>query len=222
MTGDYFNTAYYPPKAQNWTGGLGSPRELTVGYIDNVVDNDLSRELPGAWVIDSQSQTAGLLKLKTLKQTIARETLAAMQDSSSSTVITETGRTISSPGLTSFTRSPSSRNFILTANLSFPHGARDKDLRAGFEILAGEHESTTLWYQLSNETLSIDRSNSSAAAAKNAIMFDLRSESGLLRLFDIQENGVETIENLRLTLVVDNSLVEVHANDRFALSSWIK
>lgn len=222
MTGDYFNTAYFPPTAQNWTGALGCPRELTVGYIDNVVDNDLSRELPGAWVIDSKNQTTSLLRLKTLKQTIARETLAAMKNSSSSTLLTEAGRTIASPGRTSFTQSPSSRNFILTANLTFPQGARDKDLRAGFEILASEQESTTLWYQLSNETLYIDRSNSSAAAAKNADMFDLRPESGLLRLFDIKHDGVESIENLRLTLVVDNSLVEVYANDRFALSSWIK
>lgn len=220
LSGDFYSSNVgTPPRAQNWTGALGSPRELTVGYIDNVVDNELSRELPGAWVVDKKDNSTGLLRLKTLKQTIARETLAAMQGDNT-TLITEPGQTISTAGVVPFAQSPSSRNFILKANLTFSD--RDADFRAGFEILASEHEKTTFWYQASDDTFFIDRSNSSAGAILNPHNFDLRDEKGLLRLFDVQQDGVEALETLQLTLVIDNSVLEVYANDRFAMSSWVK
>lgn len=140
-----------------------------------------------------------------------------------SSLITEPARKITSPSRTAFAQSPASRYFVLTANLTFPSSARTSDLRAGLRILESEHESTTIWYKLSNETLLVDRSNSSAAAATTGgTKVDVRPEKGLLRLFDILEDGDETVETLRLTVVVDNSIVEVHANDRFALSTWIK
>lgn len=224
MTGDFFGTkGFYPPPAQNWTGGLAYPREMMVGHIDNVVDNELARELPGAWVIESGDSAAGTVRLKTLKQVIARETLAALTSGDNITAITEPGQTISAAGVTPFAQSPSSRYFILQANLTFPSSARNTDFKAGFEILANDYEKTTLWYQLSTETFYIDRSESSAAAATTGTGFDLRPESGLLRLFDVlSSDGTEAVETLQLTITVDNSLVEVHINDRFALTSWIR
>lgn len=208
--------------AATWTGALCLPRELTVGYITNVVDNELSREVPGAWVVDSTDNSTGTLSLKTLRQVIAREPLAAMRREDSR-LITEPARKITSPSRTAFAQSPTSRYFVLTANLTFPSSARTSDLRAGLRILESEHESTTIWYKLSNETLLVDRSNSSAAAATTGgTKIDTRPEKGLLRLFDLLEDGEETLETLKLTVVVDNSIVEIHANDRFALSTWIK
>lgn len=224
MTGDFFGGGPgTPPRAQNWTGALGSPRELTVGYIENVVDNDLARELPGAWVVDSVDNSTGLLTLKTLKQTIAREPLAAMQDSSNTTLITQPGQAVVNNAgqmVVPFAVSPSSRYFVMQANVTFAD--RDADLRAGFEILASDKESTTFWYQASDDTFTIDRSNSSAGAILNRKNFDTRTETGLLRLFDIEQDGEQVIETLQLTVVVDNSIVEVYANDRFAMSTWIK
>ncbi|KAI7584123.1 hypothetical protein KC346_g18034, partial [Hortaea werneckii] len=74
----------------------------------------------------------------------------------------------------------------------------------------------------SNETLIIDRSNSSAAAlTTNGIA--TTNEVGKLRLFDIQCEG-ETeahVETLDLTILVDNGIVEVYANDRFVISTWV-
>ena len=50
-----------------------------------------------------------------------------------------------------------------------------------------------------------------------------RGEAGKLRLFDIREpaSGESKIETLDLTVVVDNSVVEVYANDRFVMSTWV-
>lgn len=220
LTGDEFGTLeYHPPVAQNWTGSLCLPRELSVGYIDNVVLDDLSSETPSAWVIDSRDESTNTVRLKMLKQTVARETLAALQDPDSTTVITELGTTISQPGETPFVKSPSSRFFVLSANITFPASARESDLRAGFQILASDNERTNIWYQLSSETFSIDRSQSSAAALSTE-NFDLREEKGNFRLFDIERSG--NVESLRLTVVIDNSIVELFANERFALASQIK
>lgn len=66
----------------------------------------------------------------------------------------------------------------------------------------------------------MERSNSSAAARKNP-GFDTTDESGKLRLFNIKQDGQTQIEKLRLRIVVDNSIIEVYANDRFALSTLV-
>lgn len=187
-----------------------------ITYFNNVVLNGLSSETLGAWVIDSRNETTNNVRLKTLKQVVARETLAALQDPASATFVTEPSMTISQPGETTLNKSPSSRFFVLFANVSFPAGARESNLRAGFQILASELEQTNIWYQLSSETFSIDRSQSSAAALSTE-KFDMREEKGYMRLFDIERSG--NVETLRLTVVVDNSIVEVFANKRFVLAS---
>ncbi|KAL1855302.1 hypothetical protein Daus18300_011119 [Diaporthe australafricana] len=223
LTGNlYGKKGYEDAPAATWTGALCLPRELSVGYITNVVDNELSREVPGSWVVDSTDNSTETLSLKTLRQVVAREPLDAMRGETSS-VITEPGRNIASASRIAFAQSPTSRYFVLTANMTFSSSSRTGDLRAGFQILGSEQETTTIWYKLSNETLFVDRSNSSAAAVTTGgTKVDTRPEKGLLRLFDLLEDGVETVETLRLTVVVDNSIVEVHANERFALSTWIK
>jgi beta-fructofuranosidase len=76
--------------------------------------------------------------------------------------------------------------------------------------------------EFSNESLIIDRSNSSAAALTTDGIAT-NNEAGRLRLFDIQVAGESDpcVETLNLTILVDNSVVEVYANDRFVLSTWI-
>ncbi|KAI1384782.1 glycoside hydrolase family 32 protein [Hypoxylon trugodes] len=215
LTGDFYGTLNFPTAQQNWTGALLLPRELSVGKIRNVVDNDLVRET-GSWRIASNN--SGVVELATLKQEITREALSALTNSSS---YIEPGQTSSSPGSVSFQRSPESKFHVITASLSFPDSSRGSDLRAGFQILSSEYESTTIYYQFSNESIIVDRSNSSAAA-KTTNGIDSRNEVGKLRLFDVVEDGKQQIESLDLTIVVDNSIVEVHANGRFVLSTWAR
>lgn len=216
LTGDFFGTLKkFPTPQQNWTGSLLLPRELSVGKISNVVDNGLSRET-GSWRVSKNE--SGVVELATLKQEISRETLDALKSGDS---YKESGRTVNSPGATAFKQSPKSKFYILETSISFPQSARGSDLQAGFQILASDYEATTIYYQFSNESIIIDRTNTSAAAPTTNDI-DSRNEAGRLRLFDVVDDGEQKMETLDLTIVVDNSIVEVHANGRFALSTWAR
>ncbi|KAL7626507.1 hypothetical protein AAE478_003279 [Parahypoxylon ruwenzoriense] len=215
LTGDFYGTHDFPSAQQNWTGALLLPRELSLGRISNVVGNELVRET-GSWRIVSNN--SGIVELATLQQQIARETLNAL---TSGDFFVEPGRTLSSPGAVAFQRVPENKFHVITACISFPPACRGSDLRAGFQILASEHERTTIYYQFSNESIIIDLSNSSAAA-KTTNGIDSRGEAGRLRLFDLVQDGQQKMESLDLTIVVDNSIVEVHANGRFVMSTWAR
>ncbi|KAI1099912.1 glycoside hydrolase family 32 protein [Jackrogersella minutella] len=215
LTGDFYGTLDFPTAQQNWTGALLLPRELSIGKISNVFENELVHET-GSWRVASNN--SGVLELATLKQEISREALAALTSGGS---FTEAGRQLSSPGDIAFQRLPESKFHVITATISFPEGSRGSDLRAGFQILSSEHESTTIYYQFSNESIIIDRTNTSAAA-KTTNGIDSRNEAGRLRLFDVIQGNNKQIESLNLTIVVDNSVVEVHANGRFAISTWAR
>lgn len=228
LTGTFYGTLDYPVDQQGWDSALLLPRELSIGTIDNVVDNELARE-KGSWRIKSGAKhtSKGTVTLQTLRQEIAREPLAAFVDNATST-FTEPGRTLdaaaysSSNSSTAFSKSPSSRFYLMTASLKFPSSARkDASLRAGFKILASKYESTSIYYQFSNESIVVDRSNSSAAA-KVSSGFNTENEAGHLRLFDIAGTDKSSeIETLNLTIVVDNGVLEVFANSRFAISAWV-
>lgn len=212
LTGDFYGTLDFPKAQQNWTGSLLLPRELSVGYVD-VVDNELARE-KGAWRVDSEHDN-GTLTLATLQQKIAREPLSAFKANASDVIRQSGGRRSSSATLD---RSPDSKHYLLSASITFP--SRSSDVKAGFEILSGAHETTRIYYQFSNESIIVDRSNSSAAAATTPGI-NTQNESGLFRLFDVKHGNGTRVETLNLTVVVDGGVVEVHVNDRFALSTWI-
>ncbi|RAK98521.1 glycoside hydrolase family 32 protein [Aspergillus ibericus CBS 121593] len=217
LSGDLFEQAKgFPTDQQNWTGTLLLPRELRVLTIPNVVDNALARESEASWRVVRSS--AGTVDLQTLGISIARETKSALL---SGTSATEPSRTLNTTSLIPFQHSPTSKFFVLSAQLTFPASARNSSLQGGFQILSSELESTTIYYQFSNESIIVDRSNTSAAA-KTTSGIDSSPESGRLRLFDVRDGEKEVVETLDLTLVVDNSVLEVYANGRFALSTWVR
>ena len=250
----------FPAEQQGWQNTLLLPRELYVKDIQNVVNNDLVQEI-GSWRVADDSGEC--VELETLGIDIARETYDAITGAPG---FDEPDRTLTSEGVIPFDRSPESRFFSLEARLSFPASARDSALQSGFQILASEEESTTIYYQFSNESIIIDRYNTSAAAETTSGI-DASPESGRLRLFDIDDrcadkgnNGdkdeghhdhghggkskhnkgpaphskedkrqvsessesSEHIEALDLTITVDNSVLEVYANGRFALSTYVR
>ncbi|KAF2847126.1 glycoside hydrolase family 32 protein [Plenodomus tracheiphilus IPT5] len=214
LTGDFYGTLDFPKAQQNWTGSLLLPRELSVRYL-TVIDNTLARE-KGAWRIEEEHAN-GTITLATLQQKIAREPLTAFKDHATN-VVTQPGGTKSEGA--KFDHSPSSKHYMLSASMNFP--SRSGDLKAGFEILSGAHEKTRIYYQFSNESIVVDRSNSSAVASTtNGI--NTENESGKFRLFDVPSgsgNGT-LVEKLNMTIVVDGGVVEVHVNNRFALSTWV-
>ncbi|CAI7609362.1 unnamed protein product [Penicillium glandicola] len=217
LTGDVFEQATgFPTSQQNWTGTLLLPRELNIRTIPNVVDNELARESLTSWRVSREG--SGEVDLETMGISISRETYSALTSGSS---FVESGRTLSKAGSVAFSTSPSSKFFVLSANISFPTSARDSDIQSGFQVLTSGLESTTIYYQFSNESIIIDRSNTSAAA-KTTDGISSDNEAGRLRLFDILENGEEQIETLELTVVVDNAVLEIYANGRLALSTWAR
>ncbi|OGM40984.1 hypothetical protein ABOM_010684 [Aspergillus bombycis] len=222
LTGDVFGgVAGSPSDQQGWQNPLLLPRELNKHTISNVVDNDLAWET-GSWRVDDSEKSC--LKLETMGIKIARETYKAMTNT------------------TALQRAEAHVERCLSA--------RDSGVQAGFKILPSELESTTIYYRFSNESIVIDRSNTSAAAQPTTGI-DTATESGRLRLFDIskhckddskdegddREHGRNChiakrnafaaedeshIETLDLTVVVDNAVLEVYANSRFALSTWAR
>ncbi|KAK5734327.1 hypothetical protein LTR17_008991 [Elasticomyces elasticus] len=226
LTNDNFGTSAFPIVQQGWNSALTTARELARGTISNVVDDDLVNET-ASWRVVSRDESAGTVELATLKQTIAREIRSAFVNNATTSVI-EPGRNISTSisnasatGL-SFGQSPASKFFMLTTTIAFPASARNSsDLRAGLCILSSEYESTLVYYQWANESIIVDRSGSSAVAETTPGILT-NNEAGKLRLFNIAAgSGRSSVETLNLTIVVDNSVVEVYANDRFVLSTWI-
>ncbi|KAK4504695.1 hypothetical protein PRZ48_002656 [Zasmidium cellare] len=222
LTNDFYGTQDFPIRQQGWDGALTTARELFRAVISNVVYNDRVQEI-ASWRV-SRLNNDGTVELATLGQRIAREALHAFKTQAVK-VISEPNSTIGNGQRTdlSFSDSLSSKHFLLTATLEFPLAARGggSDVRAGFTILSSEHESTTIYYQFSNESLIIDRSNSSAAAATTPGI-DTSNEAGKLRLFDLlAQDGTAYVEPLQLSIVVDGGVVEVYANERFVLSTWV-
>ena len=229
LTNDDFGTSDSPVVQQGWSGALTTARELSQGTIGSVVDDVLVNET-ASWRVGSRDKASDTVELVTLRQTIAREVRSAFVSNATRT-FTEPGRnvTTSSPAYENssaldlgFQESPVTKFFMLTTTIRFPTSARNaSDLRAGLRILSSDYEATDIYYQPVSEELIIDRSNSSAAAATTPGILT-NNERGKLRLFNIASgDNSSAIERLDLTIVVDNSIVEVYANDRFVMSTWV-
>ncbi|KAL2815401.1 glycosyl hydrolase [Aspergillus cavernicola] len=241
LTGDVFGSVTgFPAEQQGWQNTLLLPRELKLQKIHNVVDNDLVHET-GSWRVAKHGDEQQCIELETLGIEIARETYEAATSTPS---FEEPPRELQGANIIPFEQSPASKFFVLEAQISFPQSARDSDVQSGFQILASDLESTTIYYQFSNESIVIDRQNTSAAT-QTTPGIDNVTEAGHLRLFDISEHCSKEkcedhghweqdksnckpgsheakIETLNLTIVGDNSVLEVYANSRFALATWAR
>ncbi|KAF2717515.1 glycoside hydrolase family 32 protein [Polychaeton citri CBS 116435] len=230
LTNDEFSEVPFPIDQQGWDGTLTTPRELYLSTLKHVVNNNLVDEV-ASWRIkaDSVKSTVRTVELELLGQKVVREAHAAYTKDCANHFIEgsrtfEPGSTYSedSAKIVPFSISPSSKFFMMQTQLRFPDSARNSsDVKAGFQILSSELESTKIYYQFSNESVIVDRSSTSAAALTTDGIATA-NETGKLRLFDILEPGSTTsaIEPLNLTVIVDNAVVEIYINDRFALSTW--
>ncbi|KAL4787745.1 glycosyl hydrolase [Aspergillus varians] len=265
LTGDVFGSVVgFPSEQQGWQNTLLLPRELKLHKIRDVVDNSLVDETASWRVADhDEAEQKACVELETLGIDIARETYNAI---TATDTHHEEPRELDSAAIIPFEYSPSSRFFMLEATISFPASARDSAVQSGFQILASDLESTTIYYQFSNESIVIDRANTSAASLTTPGI-DSVTESGRIRLFDTSErcgknkedgkdedekakdkgndesnndhekergqrkpessipthgSYEEEIETLDITIVSDNSVLEVYANSRFALSTWAR
>lgn len=81
----------------------------------------------------------------------------------------------------------------------------------------GREEYTNIYFDPSNNTIGVDRTHSSLIN-----MFSNSSHVGYFEPYRFEQEGGETsTEAIQLSIFVDGSLVEVYANDRFALTTRI-
>lgn len=90
---------------------------------------------------------------------------------------------------------------------------------AGITVAASPNreEYTNIYFDPSNNTIGVDRAHSSLIKE-----FTNYTHAGYFKPYQFQgRKNTTTTESIDLTIFVDGSLIEVYANDRFALTSRI-
>ncbi|PLW23082.1 hypothetical protein PCASD_10515 [Puccinia coronata f. sp. avenae] len=209
-------------------------RELYVQVIRNVHPAAFkSSEHAPSWT--TQTEADGSHSVVTVGQKIIPEILDAFRTHSKLSVLPS--RTFNpgynqgphelSTNAVQLEKQPTDRYYAVRATLDF---YTDKELvnaenivrsampRGGFRILSSEHEWTDVYYDPSTEYLVVDRSRSSTISS-----YGNSTERAKLRLWPISNPTTKQVnmESLNLTIIVDNSVVEVHANERAIITTRV-
>ncbi|PVF95784.1 Arabinanase/levansucrase/invertase [Serendipita vermifera] len=194
-------------RQRGYQGAFTLFRDLFLKVTRNVDPNSSSLRDPTSWKVWNEAD--GSVSVATVGQRIVPETLSAYR--SNSTVSSPPTSTLNaSSGYVPFPTQPTSRFYAINANLQFNGNDVNTLPRAGFRVLASDQEYTDIWYDVANETLIIQRDHSSLITACTCN----GTEYGKLRLWNIvSPGGGTTRQSLNFTIVVDNSVVEVYAND---------
>ncbi|MBW0464760.1 hypothetical protein O181_004475 [Austropuccinia psidii MF-1] len=201
-------------------------REIFVQVIHNVHPKSLDpEEKHTSWKV--QVKEDGSHSVITVGQRILPEITTAFRERSSvrkfkpctinAGSLTDTDlRNNFSTNLISLPTQPKDKFYVIRAQLKFL--AKNSIVRGGFRILASKHEWTDVYYDPNEEYLIIDRSKSSAIPT-----FGKDEEKAKLRLWPILNPDTQEIEyeSLDLTIVVDNSVIEVHANERAIITTRV-
>ncbi|KAM5344237.1 hypothetical protein ACJ41O_012774 [Fusarium nematophilum] len=197
-------------EAKGWTGYFSLPRELFL-YTAHNVTRSLQTPLEDVRCVKITEEMSSQGSSKKL-QTLGIRPLTDLQSLrlGSPAVWTEADRSTNTGKLTE-TRSPS-WELEATINVS------PNQQRVGFCIRHNDDESlkTSVFFSPQSEEIMIDRSQSNREhdIKKDAV-------SGPFTLFYSDENGTEELEKLRLRIFCDGDILEVFANERFALSTMV-
>lgn len=203
----------YGVRAQGYQGALGLPRELFVHETYNLVSNDSGEPSP---VLAQRSANVlvqhanGTFSASTMGVRPLKDVVGALHQTAKKHVI-RGGRfnNLSS-------ELPHSKYFSISATLSNVQGP------AGFVVRASAdgREHTTVTYDPDAHTISVDRSKSSLIGRFANSTASGHYYAPLTKRGKGRAEGVQR-EPVRLTVFVDNSLIEVFANDRFALTTRV-
>ncbi|UZP38618.1 hypothetical protein NXS19_006434 [Fusarium pseudograminearum] len=192
---------------KGWTGYFSLPRELFLYSVDNVT-RSLTSPLQDLGFIkatnngrgSSTIQTLGIRPLPNLEG--LRREKPAYWNSIDSTF-----------GLGGLTNSHSGC-WELEATIK----VSPKDKSAGFWIRHNKDltQGTAICFSPGSETITIDKSKSN-----NETDIEKAPASGPFTLFYSDRNGSEELEKLHLRIFCDGDVLEVFANDRFALSTMV-
>ncbi|KAI9616699.1 hypothetical protein KEM48_005116 [Puccinia striiformis f. sp. tritici PST-130] len=228
---DEFNVLTHQRGAQ---GAFTLFREMFVQVIRGIHPGALKDERAPSWTIKTEED--GSHSLLTFGQRILPEIKAAFSDNSEVTkLIDRTLNITSTPvagvgpptNLSAFGKQPKDRYYAISARLDFfseQNIAADKSLerpialRGGFRILSSKFEWTDVYYDPNQEYLIIDRSHSSSIPS-----YGNSTEQAKHRLWPVLDpvTNKTTYESLNLTIVVDNSVLEVHANERTIITTRV-
>ncbi|KAJ7076090.1 glycosyl hydrolase [Mycena belliarum] len=191
---------------RSYQGAFTLFRDLFLKVIRNVDPDTPGLDSPGNWI--TRTETDGSVSVLTLGQRIVPEITNEYR--AKSTVSTPRGATFSgSDGFTPFEKQPTGRYYAIQATLTWSGSTDPADMPiAGLRVLASDSEWTDILFQPANETLVVDRSHSSLIAS-----YGNETEVAKLRLWPILNGKMSMIQTLNLTVIVDNSALEVYAND---------
>jgi len=199
---------------RGYQGAFTLFRDLFVKVIRDVDPNALGLTSPGSWTIRKESD--GSTSVVTLGQRIVPE--ITNEYKSRSKVSRPKGVTLSGKeGSIKFETQPEGKHYVLQGTLQWTGSNIAGSMPvAGFRVLASDHEWTDIYFDPNNETLVVDRSVSSLVPS-----YGKDTEYGKLRLWPIKKGGSSTMQALNLTIIVDNSVVEVYANDVTVLTTRV-
>ncbi|CAH7688859.1 family 32 glycoside hydrolase [Phakopsora pachyrhizi] len=217
-------------------------REIFVKIIKNV--DSFSPELEmegGSWKV--QDEQDGLTSVITLGQKVLPETIELYRNNS---IISTPEDRILEPGalvepnslpdnmdgdsiisLVPFEKQPKQSYYAIKAQLDF-YGTqqwtinstidRGEMIRGGFRVLAGSQEWTDIYYDPPTESLVVNRTRSSVIES-----YGNSTEVAKHRLWPIIDPISRTtrLESLNLSIFIDNSIVEIYANDQTALTTRV-
>ncbi|KAJ7275067.1 glycosyl hydrolase [Mycena rebaudengoi] len=199
---------------RSYQGSFTLFRDLFLKVIRNVDPNTPGLTAPGNWKVRHEAD--GSVSVLTLGQRIVPEVTDEFRAKSAvwaSVPVTLKG----SEGYVPFQTQPTGRYYAVQATLQWAGSTVPADMPiAGFRVLASDKEWTSILFQPQNETLIVDRSRNSLIAS-----YGTETEVAKLRLWPIVNGNTSTIQTLNLTIVVDNSALEVYANDVAVITTRI-
>lgn len=213
---------------RGYQGAFTLFRDLFVKVIRNVDPSTPGLHCPGSWTV--RKETDGSTSVVTLGQKIIPE-ITTEYKLRSKVVRPEDISLNGSEGYVKFETQPGGRHYGIRGTVQWS-GSNDVGNMpvAGFRVLASDEEWTDIYFDPSNETLVVDRSFSSlipscafsSASEPRQQLEDLTefcsldgkdTEFGKLRLWSIRQGNSSAMQALNLTIIVDNSVVEVYGND---------
>ncbi|OJD11866.1 hypothetical protein AJ78_07453 [Emergomyces pasteurianus Ep9510] len=196
-------------RAKGWNGSLALPREVFLLVIPNVT-RALATPLSEITSVAQHRESDGSLSLHTLGirplaalNSLRRKSLASLHN-------------ISLPSALSTIHSTAIRStqWELSATISITSACE----QVGFHLRhnPGFSTKTTVSFVPPTEDIIVDRSQSNPSTKINKFY-----ERGPFTLFTQRINGQDVQEQLKLRIFCDNDVLEVYANDRFALTTMI-
>ncbi|KAK7019022.1 glycoside hydrolase family 32 protein [Favolaschia claudopus] len=195
---------------RSYQGAFTLFRDLFLKVIRNVDPNAPGLHSAGNWVTRDESYGS------------VTEEYRAKSVVSSPAPITFDG----SEGYVPFSTQPTGRFYAIQSTLTRTGSTAAGDMPiAGLRVLTSDSE----WdeypgmlllippcFQPGNETLTVDRSHSSLISS-----YGNNADVAKLRLWPILNGNTSTIQSLNLTVIVDNSALEIYANDVAVITSRV-